>query len=114
MNQPEARNAAKKLLGHCGDADTQDVMNACFYLEFLDRDQKLNSAYAGLMKKLEPNMQRRVRDAQRAWLRYRELHCSAVGALWEGGSVQPTQIYACKSGLTSARMKEIKADYETP
>ena len=34
MNLPEAQDAASKLLGHCGDAATQDVMNACFALEF--------------------------------------------------------------------------------
>jgi hypothetical protein len=34
MNMPEAKDAAGKLLGHCGDAETQDVMNACFALEF--------------------------------------------------------------------------------
>jgi hypothetical protein len=26
MNTPEAQEAANKLLGHCGDAETQDVM----------------------------------------------------------------------------------------
>ena len=114
MKQPATRNAAKQLQGHCGDANTQDVMNACFYLEFLKSDEDMNATYAGLMKKLEPDMRPRVRDAQLAWLRYRDLHCSAVGELWEGGCIQPTQVYACKAGLTSARTKEIKTDYETP
>jgi uncharacterized protein YecT (DUF1311 family) len=114
MDQPEARNAAKRLVGHCGDAETQDVMNSCFYIEFLNSDHAMNSAYAVLMKKLDPDMQKRVRDAQLAWVRYRDLQCSAVGALWEGGSIQPTQVYACKSGLTSDRVKEIKTAYQTP
>ena len=114
MNQPGAREAAKKLRGHCGDAETQDVMNACFALGFKDADERMNTAYRATLRNLDKAERLRVRAAQRAWLRYRELHCGAVAALWEGGSLQPTQFFACNASLTTARTKEIQSDYSVP
>jgi uncharacterized protein YecT (DUF1311 family) len=71
MNSSEAKEAAAKLLGHCGDAQTQDVMNACFALEFKNADQQMNSSYRSILKQLDRDDQQLVRTAQRAWLQYR-------------------------------------------
>lgn len=107
MNQPEAREQATKLLGHCGDAQTQDVMNACFMLEFKNADQEMNQTYGKLLETLEITGRQKVRTAQRAWLNYRDLHCDAVGALQAGGgSLEPTEVFSCKADLTKARTKE--------
>ena len=114
MNDPEAKAAAKKLLGHCGDAGTQDVMNACFALEYQNADAEMNKMYRKMLNKLDKDIQIKVRAAQRAWLRYRDLHCDAVGSLYEGGSVQPTEVFSCRTGVTSARTREIKEQYSTP
>ena len=114
MNQPEAREAARRFLGHCGDAETQDVMNACFALEFKNADERMNVTYKATLQNLDKAERLRVEEAQKAWLHYRELHCGAVGALWEGGSLQPTQFFACNASLTTARTKEIQTDYSVP
>lgn len=115
MGTPEAREAAGKLLGHCGDAETQDVMNACFAIEFQNADREMSSAYNTALKRLSQEDRERVRAAQRAWLHYRELHCKAVGSLQAGGgSLEPTEIFSCKADLTRARIKEIRNGYETP
>jgi len=115
MNTPEARDAASKLLGHCGDADTQDVMNACYSMEFKNSEEQLNSAYQVTLKQLDHDDREPVRVAQRAWLRYREFHCQAIGFLQVGtGSLEPTVVFRCKTELNKSRAKEILAEYRTP
>jgi uncharacterized protein YecT (DUF1311 family) len=115
MNAPEAREAANKLLGHCGDAETQDVMNACYSIEFKNSEEQLNSTYQSALKRLDQDDREPVRIAERAWLRYRELHCHTVGLLQVGnGSLEPTVVFECKAELNRARAKEIEAAYRTP
>ena len=112
MDQPEAKEAAKTLIGHCGDAQTQDVMNACFALTFENADQQMNAAYRVTLKGLDSDERQHVRAAQLAWLRYRDLHCEAVGDVRVGvGSLKPTEVFSCKADLTEARTKQIQSDY---
>jgi uncharacterized protein YecT (DUF1311 family) len=115
MNTAEAQGAANKLLGHCGDAETQDVMNACYSIEFKNSEEQLNATYQATLKRLDRDEREPVRIAQRAWLRYRELHCQAVGFLQVGsGSLEPTVVFQCKAELNRARAKETQAAYRTP
>jgi uncharacterized protein YecT (DUF1311 family) len=115
MNTPEAKDAASKLIGHCGDAETQDVMNACFALEFDNANRQMNSTLEAALKQLDERDQASVRAAQKAWLQYRDLHCQAVGAIRVGGgSLEPTEVNSCKSDLTRVRTKEINDSYLVP
>jgi len=115
MNTPEAKEAGNKLLGHCGDAKTQDVMNACYAIELKKAEQEMNSVYQATQDRLTRDDQQRVRVAQGAWLQYRNLHCETVGALQVGGgSMEPTVIFDCRAELTKTRTKEIQSQYRTP
>lgn len=115
MNLPEAKQEDSQLLGHCGDAKTQDVMNACFAMQFTSADRQLRKVYESILSGLEEEDQSKVRTAQNAWKHYRDAHCATVGALQVGqGSLEPTVILGCKARLTRLRTKEIQADYRTP
>ena len=116
MNSPEALEAANKLLGRCGDAATQDVMNACYSIEFKNSEQRLKSTYQATLERLDEDDREPVRLAQRAWLRYRELHCKTVGFLQVGkaGSLMPTVVFECEAELNRMRAKEIEDSYRTP
>jgi uncharacterized protein YecT (DUF1311 family) len=110
MDQPEAKAAAKALIGHCGDAQTQDVMNACYALMFENADQQMNSVYRATMKELDADGRQHVRAAQLAWLRYRDRHCEAVGDIRVGvGSLEPTEVFGCKADLAEARKNRFRA-----
>ena len=112
MNTPEAKTAASKLVGQCGDAETQDVMNACFALEFQNASRKMDSTFEAALKQLDEKDKASVRAVQKVWIHYRDLHCQAVGAIRVGGgSLEPTEINICKADLTRARTKEIKDSY---
>ena len=62
MNRPEAKDAANKLVGHCGDAETQDVMNACFALEFKNANRQMNSTLEVTLKQLDAKDRKRVSE----------------------------------------------------
>jgi uncharacterized protein YecT (DUF1311 family) len=112
MNMPEAKDAASRLLGRCGDAETQDVMNACFALEFENANREMNSTLEAMLRQLDANERSGVRAAQKAWMQYRDLHCQTLGAILVGvGSLAPTEVNTCKAELTKARTKEINDSY---
>lgn len=80
------------------------------------QDAKLNDVYRAALAALPPNDQsdsRRNREqlvkAQRAWLKFRDEHCTVVGAQ-EGGSNMSVTFNAqmCESSLTDERIKFLK------
>jgi len=53
-----------------------------------------------------------LKQAERAWLSYRDLQCKAAGQRNEGGSMQPLIETECLTTLTEHRIAEIKSIYE--
>jgi uncharacterized protein YecT (DUF1311 family) len=115
----------------CGNATTQADMNQCAAEEYRKADAHLNSVYKNLVrllqkdtgeaqppssdgqKKAETLGVQKLRAAQRQWIRYRDLHCSAVKAQYEGGSIAAMQSSACMTETTNHRIEELKHGYET-
>jgi len=84
-------------------------MNGCFYRYWKQADADLNASYNALMKRLSNATARtRLRDAQRAWLTFRDKDCAFQSWATEGGSVQPTVTSACMADMTRERIKEIE------
>ena len=49
-----------------------------------------------------------LRDAQRAWIPYRDKACAAYGYLARGGTLEPQLIYSCRADLTRSRVSELE------
>ena len=47
-------------------------------------------------------------NAQRAWLKFRDAHCSIAAAEFEGGSLQPMARVQCLAGMTDERTRQLK------
>jgi uncharacterized protein YecT (DUF1311 family) len=45
--------------------------------------------------------------AQQTWELYRDIHCAASAAEFEGGTIQPVQLLACRLVLNEARLLDI-------
>jgi uncharacterized protein YecT (DUF1311 family) len=105
-------------------------MNQCSAEEYRKADAHLNTVYKSLVrwlekdagetqqqnaseqKKAETPAVQKLRAAQRQWIQYRDLHCGAVKAQYEGGSIAAMQWSACMTETTNHRIEELKHGYE--
>ena len=54
-----------------------------------------------------------LRDAQRAWITYRDLACAAESTLVRGGSMEPLMYYSCLERETRSRTESLRIFGET-
>lgn len=105
----------------CDNAMAQSELNACAYQEYERADAALNAQWkltVAHMKKVDADFDRSydtrpgyydtLLAAQRAWLTYREQHCTSEGYTMRGGSAEPMVFSGCMRQLTEARTKELK------
>lgn len=117
------RAAALALLGlsapaaaqaiDCSQAMAQQDLNQCAYADWEAADAQLNAAYQEAMVLLQewdarlPANERggaeMLRQAQRAWITFRDNACAAEGYAMKGGSAEPLLVYGCMRLLTIER-----------
>ena len=74
----------------------------------LDRQNaRSNDSYKKLMSKLSPNRKKMLREAQRAWIKFRETNCDFYFDP-DGGSAARVAASHCSVTTTPARVKELK------
>lgn len=103
----------------CANAQVQMELNFCAERDWMIADGDLNAAYKAaqeVMKGIDaanPATQNEassdLRDAQRAWVTFRDAACSAEGFLWYGGSGEQMVIYSCRARLTRVRAADLWA-----
>jgi uncharacterized protein YecT (DUF1311 family) len=74
-------------------------------------DRRLNAAYGGIMRDPGWNAETKalLRDAQRAWIAYRDRSCAAQGELAaEGGTLSRIIAADCVARLTADRAAELE------
>lgn len=101
----------------CAEAVTQMEMNICAEEEWQAADAELNSTYQEVMaemKQMDADLPEELqgaevalRDAQRAWISYRDANCTAAGFKMRGGSAEPLLVYGCLRSLTETRTQEL-------
>jgi len=102
----------------CNNAETQLEMTFCAEKDWQGADAELNAAYKTAMADMKETdsylpddlkgAADALRDAQRAWIPYRDKACASYGYLARGGSMEPQLIYICRAELTRQRIKELK------
>lgn len=99
----------------CSNPLTQRDMNHCAYLAWQAADGDLNDTYGWAREVAagwEPGAGDALRDAQRAWITYRDAACAAEGWLFHGGSMEPLIVHSCMENLTRRRTEDLRALYE--
>ena len=101
----------------CANAATQLAMTYCAEQDWNAADVKLNAAYKlamAVLKGIDSNLDAAdqgaaiaLRNAQRAWVPFRDATCDAEGWAYHGGSAEPMVIYACRARVTAARAEEL-------
>ncbi|HEY0325513.1 MAG TPA: lysozyme inhibitor LprI family protein [Allosphingosinicella sp.] len=116
---------AAALLGaqepDCRTAETQADMNRCAYLDFQAADRELNQLWPQMValaresdRELGPDFDDRpsgeqtLREAQRAWLSFRDGWCTYEGYEARGGSMETMLYEGCRATLTRDRVAQLR------
>ena len=101
----------------CANAVTQQDMNQCAYNDWEAADADLNAAYKRAMALLqhwdadlpqaEQGGAKALKEAQRAWITFRDKACEAEGYAMTGGSAEPLVVYGCLATLTRQRTQDL-------
>ncbi len=102
---------------NCVNPMTQVEINFCAETDYRAADAELNRAYnvaREMMRQVDadlPAPQRgaevALRDAQRAWITFRDQACLAEAHVWTGGSGYPMVFYGCQSRVTRQRAADL-------
>ncbi len=97
----------------CANAMAQIDLNQCAYADWEAADAELNAAYKtamALLKDWDANLPQEeqggalaLKEAQRAWITFRDRACEAEGYAMKGGSAEPLVVYGCMRLLTQER-----------
>ncbi len=94
----------------CDAAETTMEMSYCAEVAFEEADAALNEVYAQAVDTASaygPEQEGFLRDAQRAWIDFRDAACAAEGSLYMGGTMQPLVGTLCLERLTWARVDDL-------
>jgi uncharacterized protein YecT (DUF1311 family) len=117
---------AAALLGaqepDCTNAVTQAAMNRCAYLDFQAADRELNQLWPQIIAAAReadaqidrsydraPTSEQALRNAQRAWITFRDQQCTYEGHEARGGSMETMIHEACRATVTRQRIGQLRA-----
>ena len=107
----------------CSNPVTQVEMTGCASQAYEAADAELNAAYGPAMEMAKSiddagangavPAATLLRDAQRAWIVFRDASCDAEATLARGGTMQSMLFYICLERLTRARTEDLRLYGET-
>lgn len=103
--------AAESSNDPCGSLATQAEMNICAGQEYQKADQQLNLVYKQVLAPLNKEQTEKLREAQRAWIAFRDANCIAQAFDYQGGSIYPTIYNGCLTEVTKTRIRELNQVY---
>ncbi len=86
-------------------------MNDCAHQEYVKADAEMNRVYKQLISVLAADQakdQTKLREAQRAWVKYRDANCESESSLNEGRTIYPMVYDICLTSMTEERTKRLK------
>jgi uncharacterized protein YecT (DUF1311 family) len=108
----------------CRDPQNQSDMNICAAIAFERADAELNAEYRGAIAHARaadreaagyltegddrPGDEASLREAQRAWVAFRDAHCRLQGYEARGGSMEPMLYDGCRATLTRERIAQLR------
>lgn len=98
----------------CSKAPNTAAMNACYGAARDAADATLNARYKTLMSRLGADDQARLREAQRAWIAFRDKQCAFETAAYSTGSIYPVLVATCVTELTVRRTETFEHYLDCP
>ncbi|CDX19439.1 exported hypothetical protein [Mesorhizobium sp. ORS 3324] len=106
--------AAHAAAADCAAAKTQADLATCTAKDAAAADAALNAVYKALSGRLAAADQQRLRDAQRAWIPFRDKECAFRTQPYADGSVYSSLVETCKAELTKARLAQMQHQLQCP
>jgi uncharacterized protein YecT (DUF1311 family) len=95
----------------CGNAVSQSELNQCSGERYKLADSALNQVYKQVQGKLDKAQWDKLREAQRAWIAFRDAECVAQSFPYQGGSMQALIVNDCLNALTKTRTEDLRRVY---
>src|SRR6185436_11421014 len=92
----------------CEDAQTQADMNICWGNEYKKADAALNKTYQQLAAMLDDDQKTQLKNAENAWLKYRDANCEFAADQYKGGSIRPMIAAICLDNNNNNHKNELK------
>ena len=106
---------------NCDDPQNQAEMNLCAALDFQAQDAELNRVWAEAIEAARqadreinrefdtrPTEEEMLRQSQRAWITFRDAHCTVEGYREARGGSMETMVYeGCRARLTEERIAQL-------
>ena len=108
----------------CRDPQAQSDMNICASIAFERADSELNAEYRRAVARTHaadrasagelpardhrPGEEATLREAQRAWVAFRDAHCRLQGYESRGGSMEPMLYDGCRAAVTRERTGQLR------
>jgi len=107
---------------NCNDIRNTVESNFCADRDYKAADEALNAAYRKVIERIadsgaEPpydraSWEKLMREAQRAWIAYRDADCKGVVPMeWSGGTATTAAVLTCLREKTEARTKDLEERY---
>jgi len=91
----------------CDEAMTTREMMVCEKAALDTADKELNRVYDVMQANLDKTGKLLLRDAQRAWIAYRDAECARIADFARGGTMAPLLALGCKAKMTADRTTEL-------
>ncbi|MDX8480426.1 lysozyme inhibitor LprI family protein [Mesorhizobium sp. VK24D] len=98
----------------CAAAKTQADLATCTAKDAASADTVLNAVYKALSGRLAAADLERLRDAQRAWISFRDKECAFRTKPYADGSVYSSLVETCKAEVTKARLAQLQHQLQCP
>jgi uncharacterized protein YecT (DUF1311 family) len=95
----------------CAKAQSQGEMNTCWGNEYKKADVVLNQVYRKLAAMLDEEPKAQLKEAQLAWINYRDKNCAFVADVYKGGTLRPTVLAICLLDVTNNRTAELRKQF---
>ena len=93
---------------NCSANASMAELSDCAQADYKQADARLNSVYKKLRNKLDDTGKKLLRDAQRAWIKYRDAECAWAIDSARGGSMVRILHPQCLETQTAIRADELE------
>jgi uncharacterized protein YecT (DUF1311 family) len=107
-----AKTQKERQIQPCEGNGSQAEASGCAHREFQAADAELNKAYNRLAGILDADEKALLKEAELAWIKYRDSNCTFESSQYAGGTMRPMIESFCLARVTRARTAELKEQYE--